>query len=131
MLLHYDSAGRITIRSIRPVSQCFLTFRSRTRAAIVTQLTESAWDLQTALPKKQIYGHRPYGPVRVWSDYLVLTTMPKSCASLYSWASEPATSFRDAATLVSGDGMEAIVPVASKARGVLGSKAILRFEMII
>jgi hypothetical protein len=67
--------------------------------------------------------------VPVWSDYLVLTTMPKSCASLYSWASEPATSFRDAATLVRGDRMDAIVPVPWKARGVMGSKAILRFEM--
>jgi hypothetical protein len=67
--------------------------------------------------------------VRIWSDYLVLTTKPKSCGFRYSWASEPAIFFRDAATLISGGRMDAIVPVPAKARGVLGSKATLRFEI--
>jgi len=67
--------------------------------------------------------------VRIWSDYLVLTTKPESCGFRYSWASEPAIFFRDAATMISGDRMDAIVPVPAKARGVLGSKAMLRFEI--
>ena len=104
--------GEVTIRSIRPVSQCLLTFRLGTRAEIMTQLTESAWESTNSVTEEtDLWASTIRTTFRVWSDYLVLTTMPKSCASLYSWASEPATSFRDAATLVSGDRMEAIVPV--------------------
>lgn len=67
--------------------------------------------------------------VPVWSDYLVLTMMPKSCAAIYSWASEPAPSFREAAALLSGDRMDTIIPLPGRARGALGSRAVLRFEM--
>ncbi len=67
--------------------------------------------------------------LRIWSDYLVLTTEPKSCGFRYSWASEPAIFFRDAATVISGGRMDAIVPVPAKAHVVLGPKAMLRFEI--
>ena len=120
------STAKITIREHPGISHCLLTFRLGTLAdSRDTTYTIRVGSIQTALSKKRLYGNRSYGPVPVWSDYLVLTTMPKSCGFLYSWASEPATFFRDAATVVSGDRMDAIVPVPAKARVVLGSKAML------
>jgi hypothetical protein len=67
--------------------------------------------------------------VPVWSDYLVLTLMPNSGAANYSWASESAASFREAATMLSVDGIEVIIPVPGRAYGALGTKASLRFQV--